>query len=1069
MLKIFFLFTLATIATMLPGTELKFGFERSDPGNGVPHGWYLNGYQSYQPSPKITYTENPPEGRIITFSEITGKSGFGLCYDKHLDAVDGDKILVSAKVKGKGEGWFALQAFSDKKWLAVLKPVKYQLTNDWTSIQLELPVSDVSAVHSTNKVMFTFGASNGSELSLQELRVKPQKEKNASASVPIPRHWTVFLPVAKDFQPDVKMLQQIPLELAGVKGRPMLYNGSEFDLTAGFEKRQPGNCAWLFAPINVPEECDYTIGAGADWWMEVFVNGKTVFNTMKNGNIKHPPSMKDHSFTVKLNKGENIMAVKYLTGKNDAKITFGGPLELQDFNKKLKYSELFAEDTYDNIQVKRPGNPLMIQGNPTPGLLTLTGQGVYTASPKVSFQLPVDQYLLPKAASNQYFATGIRIQSFGQAFPPTDAKFSFLFQQKNLEPSFALVLEHRNSSKEIAGYFLDNGKTIRKFSFPYTALPADFLFAANENGECTLQINSLADSSFRSFSGKSEFFQNLRDTTFQSSCLLESLEQKPAEIVVDNYMAGTAISENISNMIPLDIKIQQAFDPVKAGWKLVFSDDFEGNEIDWNLWKCNEERKKNISLDGKGHLLVKSSLNEKGGLSAGSLCTREMFKYGYFEARVRFTKEPGWWSFVFLYGNSVGNPMIDGMEIDVYEDYYIGNKRDNKDEKNILDHNLHCFVGGILKSWNYHAPLPGSVDEFYTIGCKWSPFEISYYLNGNLIRSSANHSPHPSVTFDALNHANGIAPLDLRIGANIMNHYWTGKKTVQVIPETFMADYVKIYAYPTDDNPQVELIADQSLFAVTPGEKFTLEAVASPSAKSKAPIIGAYLFDSGNIIDYKSSPPYRFNVSIDDGYYRSTSYVRAGRTGAKSPIYGLHAYSILVRDAEGNTANTPVVLKYPIPVKKSTPYREKPQVIPGTVNPSFYDEGGNGVAYADDNINVFSKTFRPGEGVDTSGNGVIGAINTGEWLNITVDIKQTGNYKAILNFGTPQSGDHKVMMLLDHKLLGTFQLFPHGFDHWGVISKTSLENISLPAGKHLLTLIFIGGFNIGTLDFQIQE
>ena len=104
----------------------------------------------------------------------------------------------------------------------------------------------------------------------------------------------------------------------------------------------------------------------------------------------------------------------------------------------------------------------------------------------------------------------------------------------------------------------------------------------------------------------------------------------------------------------------------------------------------------------------------------------------------------------------------------MYEDYYMAGKGNRT--TNVLDHNLHCYVGGILKSWNYNSVLPGKAEDFYVIGVKWTPFEISYYLNGKLIKSSANHSPHQSVTFDAVNHANGTAPLDLRIGCNILSH-----------------------------------------------------------------------------------------------------------------------------------------------------------------------------------------------------------------------------------------------------------------------------------------------------------
>ncbi len=1070
MIRLLFWIGCIFFAAGVHGTELplRSSFDKSDPKTGVPHGWYLNGFSSLKPDPKIDYVDLGGEQREIHFSEIRGKSGFLLCHSNLFDAHDGDKIVVRAEVKGKGTGIFQLQVFSGKKWLAVVKGETYSIPSEWKTVTVELPVPNVSKPFPTDRVMFTFGASRGSELYLKNLTAERKEKNDFSGTVPFPRQWTVFLPVNRTFVPPPEMLNRIPPELDGVKGRPVLYNGNEMDLAPLFGEQKARNCAWLFAKLTVPEAGAYTIGAGADWWMRFFINGQSVFDTMDKGNIRHPPRMKDHIFTVQLKKGENILAVQFITGRQFSRIAFGGPVELQVIHQKFRVVQVLSEDSFEDIHLKRAGNPVIVQGNPTPGMLIPTGQGVYTAGPETTLSLEKNTFSLPRIASNQYFATGLRIQNFGRS-ARMDSQLRLMFRKKGTRDFCAMELEHRKNAETVACKIIDRGKTVKTFDFPYSILPADFLWAVNAAGKTVLSISSLADSSFRSVSAEVPFFQELNDREFEVSGQFRSLESSPAEIVADNLMAGIASNDSMETQVPVQLDIQPAFDPVKAGWKLVFSDEFDGNGIDWTRWAASEAAKKNLSLDGKGFLQVKPSLNEKGELTAGSLRTKKKFKYGWFEARVRFTREPGWWSFFFLYADSVGNPMIDGMEIDVYEDYYVGNKRENKDGRNILDHNLHCIVGGIFKSWNYPTAIPGRLEDFHTIACKWTPFEISYYLDGKLMASSANHSPHNSVTFDAVNHANGIAPLDARVGANIMKKHW-GENHVagKEIPETFMVDFVRIYEYPADRNPEVKWVGETGDFSVRPGEKFTLEAAASPSPETRAPITGAYLFDSGHIIDYKSQPPYAFTVSIDENYYKDSSYVRAGRAGIKAPIHGLHAYSILVQDAKGNAANTPVVLKLPTPAKKSQPYQGKPQTIPGILNPSHYDEGGNGVAYADDDKNTFSATFRPGEGVDTAGNGAIGVIYTGEWINMTVDIRQAGKYKAVLNFGTPNHGDNRVILLLDNREIGVFKLFPHGKDHWGVVSKAILENLELPAGIHVLKLVFIGGFNIGKLEFERQ-
>ena len=151
-----------------------------------------------------------------------------------------------------------------------------------------------------------------------------------------------------------------------------------------------------------------------------------------------------------------------------------------------------------------------------------------------------------------------------------------------------------------------------------------------------------------------------------------------------------------------------------------------------------------------------------------------------------------------IYGDSNRNPMLDGFEVDIFEDYYTRAKMENGPNEGILDHNLHIFTGSVMKSWNYKSKLPGNLDDFYTLGVKWTPFEISYYLNGQLIKSSAKHSPYDSATFDAFNHALCASSLHAIVSGQIggfPNEYTKNPKNGN-FPEYFMVDYVRVYEYP---------------------------------------------------------------------------------------------------------------------------------------------------------------------------------------------------------------------------------------------------------------------------------
>ena len=67
-----------------------------------------------------------------------------------------------------------------------------------------------------------------------------------------------------------------------------------------------------------------------------------------------------------------------------------GPLELKDSKAGKDALKITRIDCVDDYQKpgERPGNPEIIQDYITPGLLDLIGQGVYHASPEVSFGFP---------------------------------------------------------------------------------------------------------------------------------------------------------------------------------------------------------------------------------------------------------------------------------------------------------------------------------------------------------------------------------------------------------------------------------------------------------------------------------------------------------------------------------------------------------------------------------------------------------------------------------------------------------------------------------------------------------
>lgn len=154
--------------------------------------------------------------------------------------------------------------------------------------------------------------------------------------------------------------------------------------------------------------------------------------------------------------------------------------------------------------------------------------------------------------------------------------------------------------------------------------------------------------------------------------------------------------------------------------------------------------------------------------------------------------------------------------------------------------------------------------------------------------------------------------------------------------------------------------------------------------------------------------------------------------------------------------------------------------IPGTIYATDYDYGQNGFAYKD---NDYQNTGNNGswntggqyrnDGVDiercydiqTNGYNV-GWINTGEFLNYTVNVQQSGIYNLTFRYAANASNG-KILMRWDGQNLGDLIDVPNtgGWTSWKSIS---VNNISLTKGTHTFSLtFFFGGFNLNYVKFDL--
>jgi len=149
------------------------------------------------------------------------------------------------------------------------------------------------------------------------------------------------------------------------------------------------------------------------------------------------------------------------------------------------------------------------------------------------------------------------------------------------------------------------------------------------------------------------------------------------------------------------------------------------------------------------------------------------------------------------------------------------------------------------------------------------------------------------------------------------------------------------------------------------------------------------------------------------------------------------------------------------------PYRSgDPHSIPGIIESEEYDEGGAGIAYNDlDEGNNGPITFRKDD-VDVQNNdngGInIGWVNSGEWLEYTVDVQTTGSYSFEFRMASINN-DKTLQVSLDGNN-ASFIVDVMNTGGWQEYELVKIEGISLVKGVQVMRIESLnGGVNLDHL------
>jgi uncharacterized surface protein with fasciclin (FAS1) repeats len=148
----------------------------------------------------------------------------------------------------------------------------------------------------------------------------------------------------------------------------------------------------------------------------------------------------------------------------------------------------------------------------------------------------------------------------------------------------------------------------------------------------------------------------------------------------------------------------------------------------------------------------------------------------------------------------------------------------------------------------------------------------------------------------------------------------------------------------------------------------------------------------------------------------------------------------------------------------------RPLPIPGVITLEDYDAGGEGVGYHDNDAGNAGGRWRPSEGVDidfshNEGGGYqVGWTNDGEWMNYTVDVKETGFYTAATLMGTPNDGK-KFHIEFDGQNVSGIVNVPNTSDYHR--RQYAIATVYLTKGIHVMRFFEdTGGYDVKSVTFK---
>ncbi|MBR4083695.1 MAG: family 16 glycosylhydrolase [Lachnospiraceae bacterium] len=231
---------------------------------------------------------------------------------------------------------------------------------------------------------------------------------------------------------------------------------------------------------------------------------------------------------------------------------------------------------------------------------------------------------------------------------------------------------------------------------------------------------------------------------------------------------------------------------VKAGptnddggdWVLTFNEEFQGTELDPNVWTAKDENPSSILSsrhpenvevhDGAVHLVTKNESKAEGKewTTGNILANKGAFvqEFGYWEARYKYTKSSGINNSFWMVSD--GEHDNQWYELDVCEGHYA-----NKINTNLHEYATQNGNGKTTHSERYTTAYDLAAD-YHTYAVEWTPEYMKFYFDGQLIHTKNNPLESGRMSY-------------ARLSSAVLS--WAGAIDPSADGTAQIVDYVRVY------------------------------------------------------------------------------------------------------------------------------------------------------------------------------------------------------------------------------------------------------------------------------------